>query len=332
MEDRRSRWLPQVWTGDDFADFRPYVPAVDDTGSVVFQAALTRGGSGVFLCREKTIEVLLPAQSGVDVVSHPDRNARGDSCVYVSRADGSGAIVGMHRGLKIAYVDTRDGFFSAIGPLGPVIDTAGNVGFRAVLADGSAAVCAWCAGEIRVLASTARDFSAFHGLPVIADEAGLLFRADRRDGTQGIYRAVDGDVRAVLDRAEGDLALFPTMNASGEIACGWMDPAGEAHLLRIAADGAVRRVDTGDLRFRSLRGCLLGEGDGLCFTGAPQRGTLGVYRVRRGGVDCLLAEGDLFDGVRIAGFALNPVSVNAQGMLVARILLEDGRQAIAVCP
>jgi len=330
MEDRRSRWLPQVWTGDDFADFRPYVPAVDDTGAVVFQAALTDGGSGVFLCRENTIEVALPPQSGVAVVSHPDRNAQGDSCVYVKRADGSGAIVGMHRGQTIVYTDTRDGFFNAIGPLGPVIDTAGNVGFRAVLADGSAAVCAWCAGEVRVLASTARDFSAFHGLPVIADEGGLLFRADRRDGTQGVYRAVDGGVCAVLERAEGEIALFPTMNARGEIACGWMDPAGEAQLLRIAADGAVRRVDTGDLRFRSLRGCLLGEGDELSFTGTPHGGALGVYRVRQGGVDCLLAEGDLFDGARIEAFALNPVSVNAQGILVARILIADRRQTIAV--
>lgn len=35
-------------TGDQFADFTPYVAAIDDDGTVVFSATLTEGGSGVF--------------------------------------------------------------------------------------------------------------------------------------------------------------------------------------------------------------------------------------------------------------------------------------------
>jgi hypothetical protein len=278
------------------------------------------------------VETVLPALPDADYTSHPDRNAAGDVCVYQKRLDGSSALVGVHGGQPIVHADTRDGLFSAIGPLGPVIDAAGNVGFRATLTDGAAAICAWMRGEVQILATSRRDFSGFHGLPVIASGAGVVFRADRQDGTQGIYRAMNSGVSAVFECAagEGDLARFPAMNSAGEVACGWMDPFGEAHVLRISPGAAVVEVDTGHVRLGALRGCLLGENGDLCFTGTPRDGRLGVYRVLAKGVECLLEEGDVMGGSPVKGFALNPVSISAGGLLAARIRLDDGRQLIAM--
>jgi len=326
-----SDWQPLAWTGELFADFQPYVPAVDDAGSVVFQAALRGGGSGVFLARDGRIEALLEAEAGESVISHPDCNARGDMCVYLARDDGSSALVAVKAGQRITLADSRDGVFAAIGPLGPVMDAAGSVAFRATLADGSAAVCAWSHGVLRVLARTGDGFSGFHGLPVIAGAAGVVFRADRCDRVQGVYRVVEGAVTAVLERAADDglVALFPTVNAQAEVACGWVDAAGEGHLFRVADGREALAVDAGVLRFQSLRGCLLDEDGELFFTGTPRGGRLGVYRVTPEGVRCLLEEGAVMTGARVQGFALNPVSIGASGRIAARMLLDDGRQLIA---
>lgn len=326
-----SDWQPLAWTGELFADFQPYVPAVDDAVSVVFQAVLRGGGSGVFLARDGRIEALLEAEAGESVISHPDCNARGDMCVYVARDDGSSALVAVKAGQRITLADSRDGVFAAIGPLGPVMDAAGSVAFRATLADGSAAVCAWSHGVLRVLARTGDGFSGFHGLPVIAGAAGVVFRADRCDRVQGVYRVVEGAVTAVLERAADDglVALFPTVNAQAEVACGWVDAAGEGHLFRVADGREALAVDAGVLRFQSLRGCLLDEDGELFFTGTPRGGRLGVYRVTPEGVRCLLEEGAVMTGARVQGFALNPVSIGASGRIAARMLLDDGRQLIA---
>ena len=326
-----SDWQPLAWTGELFADFQPYVPAVDDAGSVVFQAALRGGGSGVFLARDGRIEALLGAEPGESVISHPDCNARGDMCAYLARDDGSSALVAVKAGQRITLADSRDGVFAAIGPLGPVMDAAGSVAFRATLANGSAAVCAWSRGVLRVLAHTGDGFSGFHGLPVIAGAAGVVFRADRSDGVQGVYRGLEGAVIPVVERVAGDglLAMFPTLNAQTEAACGWVDAAGEGHLLRVADGREALAVDAGFLRFESLRGCLLGDDGELCFTGTPRGGRLGVYRVMREGVMCLLEEGVAMAGARVQGFALNPVSIGASGRIAARMLLDDGRQVIA---
>jgi len=326
-----SDWQPLAWTGELFADFQPYVPAVDDAGSVVFQAALRGGGSGVFLARDGRIEALLEAEAGESVISHPDCNARGDMCVYLARDDGSSALVAVKAGQRITLADSRDGVFAAIGPLGPVMDAAGSVAFRATLADGSAAACAWSHGVLRVLARTGDGFSGFLGLPVIAGAAGVVFRADRCDRVQGVYRVVEGAVTAVLERAADDglVALFPTVNAQAEVACGWVDAAGEGHLFRVADGREALAVDAGVLRFQSLRGCLLDEDGELFFTGTPRGGRLGVYRVTPEGVRCLLEEGAVMTGARVQGFALNPVSIGASGRIAARMLLDDGRQLIA---
>ena len=331
-ENRLERWEILVRSGERFSDFQPYVPAIDDAGDVVFQAARVDGGTGVYVWQRGLVEELLSYPAEGVVASHPDRNTRGDVCVYLAREDTSSALVGVHAGKPIVYADTRAGSFRSIGPLGPVIDEAGRVGFRATRADGGEAICLWADGEIRGLATTLTDFSRFHGLPVMAGDAGLVFRADRPDGMQGVYLARQAEVVPVFERraGEGEVAFFPTMNSSGVIACGWVDPAAEAHVLTVSPAGVCREVDTGALRFRSLRGFMLSAAGELLFTGTPEGGQLGVYRVGERGAECLLALGDELDGGVVSGFALNPVSINAGGQVVVRILFEDGGQVIAM--
>lgn len=333
MGERRPAWVPLAWTGEQFADFQPYVPAIDDAGAVVFQATLRAGGSGVFLARDGRAETLLEAAPTETFISHPDRNGRGEVCVYLAREDGSSALVSWRSGRRSTLADSRHGVFTAIGPLGPVMDAAGDVAFRATLANGSEAVCMFSGGVVQVLARTGADFSAFHGLPVIAGRAGVVFRADRGDGVQGVYRVFEGRLLPVVECAAGHgvLALFPALNARGDVVCGWTDASGDAHLLRAGDGHEPVHVETGVLRFESLRGCLLGDDGELCFTGTPRAGRLGVYRLTDRELSCLLEEGAVMAGARVQNFALNPVSVNAQGRITARIVLDDGRQMIAVC-
>ncbi|MFM7785502.1 MAG: hypothetical protein ACKPE6_12815, partial [Gammaproteobacteria bacterium] len=150
-------------TGAVFLDFQPYVPAIDDTGRVAFEARLAAGGSGVFLGEGAEVATLFRDDGGLVPCSHPDRNELGDGAVYARRADGSSALLGFGPEGSRVLVDSRAGELSGIGPLGPVIDGDGCIAFRAVLPDNRAAICRWQGGTFSIDAVAGQEFTAFHG-------------------------------------------------------------------------------------------------------------------------------------------------------------------------
>src|SRR6476646_9445845 len=105
-------------TDQQFADFAPYVAAINDDGVVAFQATLRTGGTGVYCVAGGPVTALIGGAMEPlrDICSHPDIDAAGSVCCYVTLTSRS-------RGLALA----RDGETTVLeegtGPLGPTMNT-----------------------------------------------------------------------------------------------------------------------------------------------------------------------------------------------------------------
>jgi hypothetical protein len=116
-------------TGERFSDFAPYVASVNDEDTVAFQAALRGGATGVFTGDGGAIAEVAGPTLLAGVTSHPDLNNAGAMSFY-GEEDGAQGVFLLRDGRLHAIASTSDGF-TAIGPLGPTMNEAGTVAFRA---------------------------------------------------------------------------------------------------------------------------------------------------------------------------------------------------------
>lgn len=288
-----------------FLDFAPYVASINDHGTVAFQATLREGGSGVFAGQGSEVCTLM---SGADlsVQSHPDLCNDGSFSVYARLPSGLQGVFGRD---FFSFADTA-GPFQQIGPLGPTMNEAGTVAFRATLKSGESAIFA--GGQPIAVSGT--QFSAFHGLPVINRYSEVIFRADRPDGSQVICSRAG--VLVTTGDGLAELGRFPSLNDQGTVAfCARLTAGGEAIFL--AQGGRLQNV----LDYPFLRSVLINNGNTLVFLGGQP---LGIHTPSRK----VLALGDEMLGSTIADLAANPVSLNHLDQLAIRLSLADGRQII----
>lgn len=319
---------PIAATGDGrFGDFRPYVASVADDGTVAFQAALVSGGSGVFSGDGGPVRTHLEPTGGVirEAISHPDIDRAGSLSVYAERPSGERGVYRLHDGGLIAVAETPA--FEHIGPLGPTMN-AHAVAFRATrdraaglyVGDGRPSTC---------VAETGTRFAAFEGLPVITRAGCVVFRAELAAGGQGIYRWDDGQLETIAETGPrfAELGRFPAANDGGAVVFSATESDGTTGIFA-ATDGAPEAVVDTRAPFESFRGALVDDGGAVVFYATPRGGRLGIYSGADPVADRVLGIGDALAGATVAGFVLNPVSINARGQLAIRVELDDGRQLI----
>jgi hypothetical protein len=325
---------PIAETNARFSDFAPYVPSINDHGVVAFQATLKsagehgNAGSGVFTGEGGAIAAATDPVHGpfADVCSHPDLNEHGALSFYATLRSGQRGVFLVRGGDVTSLADS-------FGPLGPTINAAGAVAFRAnAKANANAEGSAIFAGDPErtiMIAETGPFFTAFHGLPVIRRGGSVLFRADRSSGGEGIYLGDGTQTIAVVETGEvfRTLGSFPSVNDAGVVAfCATLQTGNSGVFL--AADGRIETIVDLSSGFESFRGVLINNAGPVMFLATPAGGSLGVFTGPHPIRDRLLAIGSpLFDST-IAEFALNPVSVNDAGQLAIRVRLTDQRQFI----
>lgn len=292
---------------------------------MAFQAALRGGGSGVYAGGGPAIATVAESASGrfSEVCSHPDINRDGSACFYATTASGACALF-LVRGGEVIEVA------APAGPLGPTMNEAGTVAFRADAGEGGGGIfIASGAGAVATIARATGRFSGFHGLPVINRAGTVAFRADLGSGGEGIYVADGERVTAVIETG-GDfsgLGAFPVINDAGTVAFCATRRAGGSGVFT-SRGGRIETVpDTGG-PFGSFRGVLLDNSGRTVFYATPRGGTLGVFFGPDPNADCLLSVGSPLSGSTVEEFALNPVSINGAGQLAIRVALADRREFI----
>jgi len=322
-------WTVIATTGERFSSFGPYVASVNGAGTVAFQAVRSDGGTGVFTSSgEGVTEIGLPSSIG-GVTSHPDVNDTAATSFYGDLAIGGQAVFVVQNGRTHVVADTG-GLFSSIGPAGPTMNEEGVIAFRADRSPDTSGVFAWDGGALGTVAESGDDWGEFHGLPVVDERGCVVFRADRPDGSAGIYRAEHGSVRALLETGEEfeTIGLFPSVAADGAVAFAATLRDGGGGVF-VARDGRIAKIQTHGA-FESYRGALICD-VGVVRIATPSGGTLGLFAGPDPEADRILAAGDPLFGSTIEEFAANPVSVTADGQLVVRLTLADGRGFILRC-
>jgi hypothetical protein len=318
-------FVPVADTVDRFSDFSPYVPSIDPQGRMAFQASLRGGGSGVFLAGDGSIaDLALTGDLIDDFISHPDICGDGSWCAYATLRSGEQAVVLGRAGRLASVADTR-GSFTRIGPLGPVMNEAGVVAFRADTDTGGPAIFKADGASINPVADS-RRFSAFHGLPLINGSGRMVFRADFDGGGQGIIADDHGEQITLADTTGtfAELGKFPCLNEAGQVAFSATLRDGSAGVFLATVDGvAPIAATTGE--FESVRGALLDDRGGVLFFATPRGGALGVYDAMSRKI---LSIGDHLFGSIVTEFALNPVSINGAGQFALRLKLENQKQLI----
>lgn len=282
-------------------DFRPYVPAIDAAGGVAFQARF-RGGEGIFAWTEA--EGLVLVKEG-PVVSHPARTPNKQFSAFV----------GAPPVLWASWTEVPCEGTLKPGPLGPTMNSRGDIAFRGDDATGRNGIYLWQEGAITLIAHSGETWNAFHGLPVVNDVGDVIYRAEAGD-RHAVCLWTRGQTSIVAE--SGDLGYFPSIDALGEV--GFSCATG-AVLVR---DGIATALAVPRDGFESFRHCLPRGGRPPAIVATPTGGQMGLYVA---GKRCL-GIGDSHDGGVVAEFALNPVSVSAAPWIAVRLLMQDKTQRI----
>lgn len=313
-----------------FSDFGPYVPSINDRGAVAFFATRRGGATGVFCGDGGPIHTL---HQKATYRSHPDINEDGTLCVYADLADASQVVL-LGRPGAAPEVITHEGIPS-IGPLGPTMNNAGAIAFRATSAAGRAGVYVAAGGALTRVAEAGDRFASFDGLPVLFDDGSVVFRANHVDGTQAIHRrSSDGTMTCLVQTGDDltELGRFPSGNGLGEIVFSATRPDGSSAIFTTrAGQTAPTPVVESAKSFESFRGALIDDEDRIVFYAVPASGELAVYALDEPGAapQRIIGLRDEFGTCPLTDLALNPVSLNNAGQIAVRLKLADGRQFIA---
>ncbi len=316
-------------TRERFSRFGPYVASIARDGTVSFWASLPDGGDGVFTHDGDRISVTPLAAVARSVYSHPDINGRGDVCAYAELTSGGQGVVAVRGGQPVVVVETG-GALASVGPLGPTMNEAGAIAFRATLGDGGGAVLVADDDGVRTVAKEGGDVAEIQGLPVINDRGDVAYRAVRADGTRVIYRCDRGGAPAVAVETGPDVPLrdlapsTATIDHGGRIACGAQRADGSWGIYSVTGDGAPESLPWAE-GFDSVLGVLVTQSGHRVVYATPPGGTLGVHAPS----GPIVSIGDELAGSTVTSFVLNPVSINESGAVVLRLELADGRELIA---
>jgi len=328
----RYDWAVVAETGEQFASFAPYVPAVADDGAVTFQAARRTGGTGLYLWHDGATSTIAEfgTETGTAFISHPDRNCRGEVCAYVGTGESGRALwlFDGHGAREPVGIATG---FRAIGPLGPTLNEAGAVALRAWQPDGAAAILVAQGRKVTSLAAGGATWQGFQGLPVINSDGHVVFRADRPDGTKALCLHRPSGLQVLADTAGefSDLANFPDLNDRGVAAFGARTRDGQWGIF-VEQSGHRTAAITPTDRLESVRNALVDGHGRVIFAGTAKGGPLAVHGSAGLDEPTLLAVGETRFGGIVAEFVLNPVSLNADGHFAVRVRLHDGRERIVL--
>lgn len=313
-------------SGGEWADFSPYVAAINDAGTVAFRARRSTGGTGLFVGDGGALQELgIPAG---ELIGHPDLDNSGSlSFLMEDPATGPALWLRSPDGVLTRAPSTEP--VAAMGPRGPVMNDSGCAVFCARLSSGAECVLQSDGGRLHVLARAGERFRAFPGLPVVNREGAVAFAALLTAGGAALLLSRGGTLTTVAgtETEFRELSAFPSLSDAGHAAFTGTLKSGQAGVFRREA-GQLRNLSGDDVSFENYRSVQQFGASGLIVCATPRGGQLGIYRGAGPNAPRLVGLGDAFQDSTVADFALNAVSVNASGQIAIRLRLANGRQFI----
>lgn len=321
-----------------FTDFQPF-PAINNKSAVVFVAARSDTGQGVFRSREGKVTTISSEQDGLHNFGNaPAINARGVVVFNATTSSGSSAIfTGDGRSRRLIADSIADGLLR-IGVGSPSINASGTVAFQSIRAERGfpASIFTGNGGALTTVFSTSgTSFLAF-GNVAINDAGKIVFSGNLADGSLGIF-TVPGTPETIVDtNTHPEFSGFgdPVINNGGTIA----DVAFLSNGLEIItgkAGAITARNDPADPAFTNSEHPSINNHGAVAFYAFPlsdPSDPTGIFLEVSGGHSLIpvIRPGDPLFGSTVSTVDLGRFALNDRFEATFQYSLADGRTGIAI--
>jgi hypothetical protein len=300
-------------------------PVISDSGTVVFKADLSGGGSGIF------------AANGLVVTTIADTNGIFASFGQSAAINDNGTVAfkaNLRSGLSGIYTYT-DSILTSVA-LGanyialrePVINNDDIVAFYGNI-QGQRGIFTSKDGSVNSIADTNGIYSILDN-PNINQSGSIAFSNSLNAGGRSISVTDSvGTTSTVMDtNGEFDFLFNPAINKTGTIAFkGVLDNlAGEG--IYTISDGLTTKIADNSDRFNFFENPAINDAGKVVFKGVLKDGSLGIYTGSNIETDKIIAAGDSLFGAQVTDLYMSSKSLNNNNQVVFYAKFADGSSGI----
>ena len=320
-------------TRNVFSTFGP--PALNDSGTVGFQASLQSGEAGVFQYQAGTTTPIAQTGPFLDFIGFRTSLNNGGASAFAGDMNGfSGQ--GIFRGegtSMVTIADSATDRFDFVN-FAPSINDKGEVAFIGEK-DASqgflSGVFAGDGGPLTIKYDESDGFSFFSGDPSLNNSGKVAFNAQRTDGRNGLFLGDGGTLTTIAldDGLFSDLNDQPSLNNSGDVAFeGFL--AGGGTGIFVYRDGSLVTIADGSGAFApsGFGTPSLNDNGTVAFLGTLNGFQQGIFVGSDPVTDRVILAGDTLFGKVTVGFDFFREGLNNQGQLAFRAFFEDGTESL----
>ena len=323
-----------------FTNFETF-PAINNKGVVVFVAARSGVGQGVFTSRDGEVTTIASEMDGLRFFGNdPAINARGTVVFGASTSSGSRAIFASNGQSKWLIADSAANGLVRNGIGSPSINGSGTVAFMSVRSEPGfpSSIFTGTGGPLtKVLSTSSTGFGAF-GNVAINDAGKIAFRGNLVEGTEGVFKGTDKPVDIVTTKTNPELGAGftdPVMNNAGTIAVVGFRTAGGLEVITGNARGITLRNDPANPAFTNSEHPSINNHGAVAFFAVPfpdPAAPTGIFLEVSGGRSLIpvIRPGDTLFGSTVSTVDLGRFALNDRFELAFQYSLQDGRSGIAI--
>lgn len=303
-------------------------PAINDKGTVVFQAFLDAGGEGIFTGSGGETTTIATTSGSFRRFADIEPTINDDGTVaFFAGLDTGGQGIFTSRGGEIAEVADLS---SSTFVYNPAINDDGTVAFATSdPSPGGSGIFTTTTGEdTTTIVGDSSPFFASVSDPAINNEGTVAFRATLDAEGDGIFTSSGGEITTIVDNSGSFNSLTnPVINNEGTVAFqAQYEMGGRGIFTGSGGETTTIADNSGD--FSSFIDLALNEQGTVAFQAALDAGGEGIFIGSDLVADKVIATGDSLFGSTVTSLFFQNIGLNNSGQIVFTAGLADGTQGV----
>jgi len=318
--------------------------AMNDLGSVVFEAIDGDGKQGVFKWRAGTITTIASESNSTQRDFNDAVINDTDLVAYAANPSttGNNRAIFTSDGVQTrTIVDAKERGIIARFLGSPSINDSGKVAFLAFRTNFSQAILAGDGGELTVVADASNSPFISFGNPAINNSGRVTFVGFGKDDSVGVFIATPFAPGHYIPVSDPGSPVFndpfvvfgdPVINDAGTVANSAFPSTGNLEIFTGNGRGVTARTDVDSPFFTSSEHPSLNNRGTVAFNATELGGGEGVFVETTGGASpvAVIEAGDTLFGSTVTRLKVGRFALNNHNQLAFRYELQDGRSGVAI--